>query len=598
MAVFTLTTGNDTIVAPDEGSTVFATAATLNPGDSLTGGAGTDTLVLVGGGTFHVDTLANFTGFENIKVENTGGAGLWLGGQPVEIDITGSLGIYVSAPADWNVSDVIKGDASQTFATASLNFFNFSFPQQPTTYDLTSNAFSGIGSIGALSDNISLLINSADTAAVQSFYSGNSNDRLVTASSTLDLSHTRVSGFAVVSANGVGTTFTVADLGTALQIAGGPGHDTLVGQGFTFTADERDAVFATSSIETIIDPSGTYNAPPPSPGVIRLTTNNDTFVAPATGSTVYATAATLNPGDSLTGGAGTDTLVLVGGGAFHVDTLASFTGFENIKVENTGGAGLWLGGQPVEIDITGSLGIYVSAPADWNVSDVIKGDASQTFATASLNFFNFSFPQQPATYDLTSNAFSGIGSVGALSDNISLLINSADTAAVQSFSREQQRQACDRQLTLGTTVPWAPHCKSQAVPDMTLLKQPHSHLQKISATPSSPLNRWKRSSIRVERTTQLTRPVTAQEHSSAPTVVMLRLSGLLSATKSSPPMAGSGRSDGSVAAATRAGSHAARMCCRSASRQVPSISINRAAISGFRPTTPCSWRVCWSKRST
>jgi hypothetical protein len=31
------------------------TAATLNPGDSLTGGAGTDTLALYGSGTFRVD---------------------------------------------------------------------------------------------------------------------------------------------------------------------------------------------------------------------------------------------------------------------------------------------------------------------------------------------------------------------------------------------------------------------------------------------------------------------------------------------------------------------------------------------------------------
>jgi hypothetical protein len=202
-----------------------------------------------------------------------------------------------------------------------------------------------------------LLINSADTAGIQTFTAGSRNDELVTASSTLDLSHTAVSGFAVASTNAVGTTFTVGDLGTALQIEGGSGHDTLVAQGLTFTADERDAIFATSSIETIVDPSGTYNAPPPSPGIVGLTTGNDTFVAPADGSTVYATAATLNPGDSLTGGAGTDSLVLVGGGAFRVDELANFTGFENIRIENTGGSNLWLGSQPIEIDVTGGLGI-------------------------------------------------------------------------------------------------------------------------------------------------------------------------------------------------------------------------------------------------
>jgi hypothetical protein len=78
----------------------------------------------------------------------------------------------------------------------------------------------------------------------------------VTSDATLDLSQTKVSGFSVVSANALGTTFTIGDLGSAFQIAGGPGHDTLVARGFTFTTDQRKAIFATSSIETIIDPSG------------------------------------------------------------------------------------------------------------------------------------------------------------------------------------------------------------------------------------------------------------------------------------------------------------------------------------------------------
>jgi len=38
MAIFNLTTGNDVVVAPDSGLTVYANATTLNPGDSLTGG--------------------------------------------------------------------------------------------------------------------------------------------------------------------------------------------------------------------------------------------------------------------------------------------------------------------------------------------------------------------------------------------------------------------------------------------------------------------------------------------------------------------------------------------------------------------------------
>jgi hypothetical protein len=69
-------------------------------------------------------------------------------------------------------------------------------------------------------------------------------------------------------------------------------------------ADQRNTIFATASVEKIVDQTGMYTAPPPSPGVVGLTTGIDTIVTPSTGSTVYATSATLNAGDSLAGGAG------------------------------------------------------------------------------------------------------------------------------------------------------------------------------------------------------------------------------------------------------------------------------------------------------
>jgi hypothetical protein len=86
MATFNLTTGNDVIVTPASGSTVYATADTLNPGDSLTGGPGVDVLELMGSGIFRVDELANFTGFESINVDSGTTIGssayLTLGSQP------------------------------------------------------------------------------------------------------------------------------------------------------------------------------------------------------------------------------------------------------------------------------------------------------------------------------------------------------------------------------------------------------------------------------------------------------------------------------------------------------------------------------------
>ena len=148
----------------------------------------------------------------------------------------------------------------------------------------------------------------------------------MTSDTALDLSHSTVSGFTVASTNATGTAFTVHDVGTAFQIAGGPGQDTIVAQGFVFTADQRNAIFATASIEKIIDASGTYTAPPPNPGTFTLTTGTDTVAGGAEDDTVNGTAATLTAGDSLTGGGGNDVLALYGSGTFRVDQLAAFTG--------------------------------------------------------------------------------------------------------------------------------------------------------------------------------------------------------------------------------------------------------------------------------
>ena len=103
---------------------MYATAATLNAGDSLTGGAGTDVLALVGSGTFRVDQLATFTGFERIRLDNATNysASLTLGSQPIEVDATGYLSIQVNSPSNWNGSNIINGDASHTWSSTDLKF--------------------------------------------------------------------------------------------------------------------------------------------------------------------------------------------------------------------------------------------------------------------------------------------------------------------------------------------------------------------------------------------------------------------------------------------------------------------------------------------
>ena len=131
MADFTLTTGSDTVTGTAANDTVNGTAATLNSGDSLTGGAGTDTLALYGSGTFRVDQLATFTGFESITLNNftSGMANLYLGSQSVAVTgygsgseqvylgsgaVTfqggsGSNSVYSTSASNWNAGNSIDG---------------------------------------------------------------------------------------------------------------------------------------------------------------------------------------------------------------------------------------------------------------------------------------------------------------------------------------------------------------------------------------------------------------------------------------------------------------------------------------------------------
>ena len=81
-----------------------------------------------------------------------------------------------------------------------------------------------------------------------------------------------------------------------MQVLGGTGADTLHATGFAFTPLEREAIFGTTSIETIIDASGFYGDE-----------TSNTIVGTAAGDVINGGAGH----DRLTGGGGPD--VLVGG---------------------------------------------------------------------------------------------------------------------------------------------------------------------------------------------------------------------------------------------------------------------------------------------
>src|SRR5687768_12102503 len=108
MADFELTYGSDTVTGTDTDDTVYGVGgnlpfpSTLNSEDRLTGGAGTDTLLLLGPGYFPVSDLAVFTGFEVIRINNDGSASsadLSLGNQSLSVIGAGRVRVYLGSGA-------------------------------------------------------------------------------------------------------------------------------------------------------------------------------------------------------------------------------------------------------------------------------------------------------------------------------------------------------------------------------------------------------------------------------------------------------------------------------------------------------------------
>ena len=483
----TLTTGVDDVVADDSGITVTGTAATLTastpgmpsypgmpgypgtPGDQLVGGAGYDTLQLFGTGDFRVNQLGAFTGFERIVLSNPAGssstvdsARVYLGAQDIELatsqanagtfylgagkvtfrSTTGGQ-VNVSGQANWNTGNVIEGGAAWG-PSINIAFDNYGIGAAQT-YDLRQATLSkvNISSYGS-----TFLVDSDAMAGVTNwtFYS---QGTLAVSDTAVDLgSPSYIYGnFQVTSTNTAGTTFTTSNMTMASRVQGGAGQDTLVLNGSTFTTDQRNAIFATSSVETITDASGTYQV---DPGMIRLTTGVDTITAPDSGITVTGTAATLTastpgmpsypgmpgypgtPGDQLVGGAGYDTLQLFGTGDFRVNQLGAFTGFERIVLSNPAGssstvdsARVYLGAQDIELatsqanagtfylgagkvtfrSTTGGQ-VNVSGQANWNTGNVIEGGAAWG-PSINIAFDNYGIGAAQ-TYDLRQATLSKV----------------------------------------------------------------------------------------------------------------------------------------------------------------------------------------------
>jgi VCBS repeat-containing protein len=396
-----LTPAGDTLVGGAEDTQVRGTSLTLNAGDRIDMGAGFDELMLYGTGEFNLQSLASISGIDRVRLVNdAGGAAVTLrsgmnaqvfGGDGAEtyfaspFEFVSGAGVHAGGGADSMYAQnltvragavVDMGDGNDYFAggpifvveglidggagTDTLELYN-------TQADLTDASHIRNFETFALDKGTyqidQAIINSQ--AVVRGRFGGTAD--LVTGDGTLDLRGWSLSGsFTYGSVNASGTTFTVGDAATGIKIRGGAGQDTVVGQGLAFSETQK-FVMLSSGVETVVDMAGTHTLGADA-GVL-LTPAGDTLVGGAEDSQVRGTSSTLNAADRIDMGAGFDELMLYGTGEFNLQSLASISGIDRVRLINDAG------------------GAAVTLRSGMN-AQVVGGDGAETYFASPFEFLS------------------------------------------------------------------------------------------------------------------------------------------------------------------------------------------------------------------
>ena len=189
---------------------------------------------------------------------------------------------------------------------------------------------------------------------------------------------------------------------------------TLAGNSDTLTLGSNDiTVTVTGTGDTVILGGGTDTVVGGSGNTVTLGAGTDTVSFSGGSNTINAVISTINLLDSLTG-AGSDALVLTGGGSLSLGNLAVFTGFSTVTLNGTGESVTLKSGQNTTVNGSGSgdavtlavhpgtdtinfagmtgtntLNAVIGTSATLNSTDSLTGDGSDdlvlTGNNASLN---------------------------------------------------------------------------------------------------------------------------------------------------------------------------------------------------------------------
>jgi VCBS repeat-containing protein len=345
--------------------------------------------------------------------------------------------------ASWNPHGVIDGGGG--FDT--LNLLDFLNPAQNATLDLRSATLTSIERLNLNGSNNTLLV---DTDALAGFTEiiGSVGSRIVTSEAALDLSgKTIFGGLTVQSSNATGTTFTVDSKPTAFEVYGGSGQDTLKTTSFAFTSTERDAVFATSSVETIVDTSGTHTAPA-DPNVYRLTPGTDTLTLTAADETINGNAVTFNAADNLNAGGGTDTLALYGSGSFDLNAIAGYSGVERVNAVNfSSGFAFVTLRAGTTTDVAAASG---SGPATLNVSGATVNNIQGNWTNVVLTNATVGDINSGSATNIALSHGSTVGSIEGNWSSVGLTDTSRVTGAIQG-------NGDGNSISFETLASWNPH---------------------------------------------------------------------------------------------------------------------------------------------
>jgi Ca2+-binding RTX toxin-like protein len=331
-------TDDDNITAGSGDDTVRFATANLTSGDTVDGGAGTDSISMTNDATVVDGDFTNMSNVETLTTTGTVNLTATLGAQALE------AGIVTVTLADDNVTDTV------TIGSGYTGTITVQLDSDTTNADV----------INATSSSATLIVEADQTeidttAATITGGTGTSDEiKVATANAddTLQLgSTTLVEKLTTTGVAGTGSTLTLTTV------------DALVASGKTFTIDvtslDDDILTFDGSAE--LDGTFTITADGTGAHVVTLGNKNDTYTSTSTGiDTVTATAGvnTISTGagaDVITGGTGVDTIT--GGAGADVFT---YTGATLSNSSNTDSITDWTSGTD-KLAITLDYSAQVSA---------------------------------------------------------------------------------------------------------------------------------------------------------------------------------------------------------------------------------------------